>query len=57
MANIVALGAFAARSRFIDFDIVRKAVETEFSKKAKLIPINLKALERGAEVAAGGKVA
>jgi len=57
VANIVALGAFAARCGLIDFDLVRLAVETEFAKKAKLVPINLQALERGAEVAAGGKVA
>ena len=54
VANIVALGAFAARSRLIDFDLVRKAVETEFGKKPKLVPINLQAMDRGAEVAAEG---
>jgi len=51
VANIVALGAFAARSNLLDFDLVRNAVAEEFSKKPKLVPLNLEAMNRGASVA------
>lgn len=50
-ANIVALGAFVARSNIIDFETIREAVKEEFSKKPKLIAMNLDALERGREAA------
>jgi 2-oxoglutarate ferredoxin oxidoreductase subunit gamma len=46
-ANIVALGAFAARSKMVDFEILKEAVKTEFAAKAKLIPLNMAALEKG----------
>jgi 2-oxoglutarate ferredoxin oxidoreductase subunit gamma len=46
-ANIVALGAFVARSGIVDFEVLREAVKEEFAAKAKLIPLNLEALERG----------
>lgn len=54
-ANIVALGAFVARSNIIEFDAIKEAVKKEFSKKAKLIPMNMDALERGRELALKGK--
>ncbi|MDX9786381.1 MAG: 2-oxoacid:acceptor oxidoreductase family protein [Desulfobacterales bacterium] len=54
-ANIVALGAFVARSKIIEFEAIKKAVKKEFSKKVKLIPMNMDALERGREVALQGK--
>lgn len=50
-ANIVALGAFTARSKILEFDLVKKAVEEEFSKRKDLIPINLKSLEKGRKAA------
>lgn len=46
-ANIVALGAFAARSRMVDFEILKNCVRAEFSGKEKLIPLNMQALESG----------
>jgi len=49
--NIVALSAFVARSKVVDFDILRKCVKKEFSKKEKLIPINMKAVTAGGEAA------
>jgi 2-oxoglutarate ferredoxin oxidoreductase subunit gamma len=52
-ANIVALAAFVARSRMVDLEILRAAVKTEFSKKPKLIDINMAAIDAGiAEAAA-----
>ncbi len=51
-ANIIALAAFAARSKIVNFDMIRKCVEEEFSKKPKLIPLNLKAVEAGQKAAA-----
>jgi len=50
-ANIVALGAFAARSMMVDFEILTESVKVEFAGKAKLIPLNMKALERGRQAA------
>lgn len=49
--NIVALSAFVARSKVVDFDILRKCVKKEFSKKEKLIPINMEAVKAGGEAA------
>ena len=50
-ANIVALGAFAARSKMVDFKILQECVKAEFAAKAKLIPLNMAALEKGREAA------
>jgi len=50
-ANIVALSAFAARSKIVDFEMIRKCVEAEFSRKPKLIPLNLEAVAAGAKAA------
>jgi 2-oxoglutarate ferredoxin oxidoreductase subunit gamma len=49
--NIVALSAFVARSKVVDFDILRECVKKEFSKKEKLIPINMEAVTAGGEAA------
>lgn len=51
-ANIVALGAFVARSKIVDFDALTASVKNEFAKKEKFIPLNMKALERGKQAAA-----
>ena len=50
-ANIVALSAFVSRSLMVDFKLMREAVKNEFAGKAKLIPLNMKAVDRGAEIA------
>lgn len=50
-ANIVALAAFVARSKIVDFKLLQKAVKDEFSKKEKLIPLNMKALDEGKKAA------
>jgi len=50
-ANIVALSAFVARSKIVDFEMIRKCVEAEFSRKPKLIPLNLEAVAAGAKAA------
>jgi 2-oxoglutarate ferredoxin oxidoreductase subunit gamma len=50
-ANIIALAAFAARSKIVDFEMIRKCVEAEFSKKPKLIPLNLEAVAAGEKAA------
>jgi len=50
-ANIIALSAFAARSKIVDFEMIRNCVEAEFSKKPKLIPLNLEAVAAGAKAA------
>jgi len=50
-ANIVALGAFVARSKIIDFELLRQMVQKEFGRKEKLIKINLAAIEEGRKAA------
>jgi 2-oxoglutarate ferredoxin oxidoreductase subunit gamma len=52
-ANIVALAAFVARSRIVGFEALTESVKHKFAEKAKLIPLNLKALEAGRKAAAG----
>ena len=51
-ANIIALSAFAARSKLVDMDILRECIKDEFASKAKLIPMNMNAVDKGIEVAA-----
>ena len=50
-ANIVALSAFVARSNIVDFDLFVECVKKEFSKKPKLIPLNMEAVKKGREAA------
>lgn len=50
-ANVVALAAFVARTRLVSIDTLKKCVEDAFKKKAKLIPLNLKAVDAGAQAA------
>ncbi len=50
-ANIVALSAFVARSKVVQFDSLKSAVKEKFALKEKLIPLNMKALDAGREAA------
>ena len=50
-ANIIALSAFAFKSKMVDIDILCKCVEEEFESKPKLIPLNIKAFNKGLEIA------
>lgn len=52
-ANIVAVSAFAAKSGMVDVEILRECVKREFSKKPKLIPLNMKAFDEGVKIASG----
>jgi 2-oxoglutarate ferredoxin oxidoreductase subunit gamma len=52
-ANIVALAAFVARSKIVDFETLRKSVQEEFAAKSKFIPLNMEAMERGRQAAQG----
>ncbi len=54
-ANVVALAAFAARSGVVPLEALRRAVEEEFARKAKLIPLNMDAFERGVRAAEAGQ--
>ena len=51
-ANIVALSAFAARSKLVDLDLLKNCVKEEFAAKPKIIPLNMDAFDQG--VALGG---
>ena len=50
-ANIVALAAFVARSKVVEFDLLQNAVREKFAQREKLIPLNMKALEEGRKAA------
>jgi len=50
-ANIIALAAFVARSKVIEFDVLKESVKAKFAEKEKLIPLNMKALDEGRKVA------
>jgi len=50
-ANIIALSAFVARSKVVKIETLRQCVKNEFSKKPKLIPINMEAFDKGIEAA------
>jgi 2-oxoglutarate ferredoxin oxidoreductase subunit gamma len=51
VANIVALGAFVARSNIVDFECMRQCVKEQFASREKLIPINMAALDAGQKAA------
>ena len=51
-ANIVALSAFAARAGVVKMETLRDCVKEEFASKAKLIPLNMAAVEEGEKAAA-----
>lgn len=50
-ANIVALAAFAAKSKLVDLDLLKNCVKVEFASKAKIIPLNMKAFDEGVKFA------
>jgi len=50
-ANIVALSAFVARSGILPVEDLRESVKKEFARKAKLIPLNMDAIDRGVKAA------
>ena len=50
-ANIIALAAFVARTKIVDFELLREAVKEKFAAKEKLIPLNMKALDAGRKAA------
>ncbi len=54
IANIVALGAFVARSKIFNFELLRKTVLKEFSNKKKFIDLNMAALDEGKKAAGFG---
>jgi len=52
-ANIVALSAFVARSKIVNFDNLRQCIKEEFSEKEELIALNMKAADQGKKAALG----
>jgi 2-oxoglutarate ferredoxin oxidoreductase subunit gamma len=51
VANVVALGAFAEKTKLLKMASLSKAIEEQFSrKKAELVDINKKALKTGAKL-------
>jgi len=50
-ANIIALAAFVARSKVIEFEVLKESVKAKFAEKEKLISLNMKALDEGRKAA------
>lgn len=50
-SNIVALAAFAAKTKLVDLDLLKDCIKQEFSSKAKIIPLNMKAFDEGVNFA------
>ena len=50
-ANIVALAAFAAKSKLVDLDLLKDCIKEEFAAKAKIIPMNMTAFDAGVKAA------
>jgi 2-oxoglutarate ferredoxin oxidoreductase subunit gamma len=50
-ANIVALSAFVARSGIVSMETLKTCIKGEFSKKPKLIPLNMEAVSAGEKAA------
>jgi 2-oxoglutarate ferredoxin oxidoreductase subunit gamma len=50
-ANIVALSAFVARSGVVPIETIKACVKDEFSRKKKLIPLNMDAVDEGQKAA------
>jgi 2-oxoglutarate ferredoxin oxidoreductase subunit gamma len=50
-ANIVALSAFAAKSKLVDLELLKECVKEEFAAKPKIIPLNMDAFDRGVKIA------
>ena len=48
-ANIIALAAFVARTGIVKIESLKESVKEEFSRKQKLIPLNMKAIQTGIE--------
>ncbi|MBQ3943710.1 MAG: 2-oxoacid:acceptor oxidoreductase family protein, partial [Elusimicrobia bacterium] len=46
-ANMVAVGALVKRIQAPSLDHVKKALETAFAAKPKVIPLNIKAVDAG----------
>jgi 2-oxoglutarate ferredoxin oxidoreductase subunit gamma len=52
-ANIIALAAFVARSKIVEFDLLKESVKEKFADREKLIPLNMQALDEGHKAAMG----
>ena len=50
-ANIIALAAFVARSKIVEFDLLKESVKEKFADREKLIPLNMQALDEGHKAA------
>lgn len=50
-ANIVALASFAAKSKLVDLELLKKCIKEEFAAKPKIIPLNMVAFDKGVELA------
>ena len=55
VANMIAAGIYAVKKNIIDESNLRAVIEKMAGGKQELIPVNIKALERGIEIATNGK--
>ena len=54
-ANMVMLGAYVGATGLVPFDAVVAMTRHEFTRKAKLIPLNVKCLEEGFKLGQAGR--
>ncbi len=55
VANMIAVGIYAAKKNIIDRETLVNVIEKMAGNRKELIPINVKALDRGIEIAGGVK--
>lgn len=54
-ANVVALGAFAAKAGILDLDLIKENIRKEFADKTSIIPWNIMAFDEGVKAAKKNK--
>lgn len=54
-ANMVMLGAYVGATGLVPFDAVVEMARHEFSKRPKLLPVNIKCLEEGLRIGNAGR--
>ncbi len=54
-ANMVMLGAYIGAAGLVPYDAVLEMARHEFSKRPKLLPVNIKCLEEGLKIGKAGR--
>ncbi|HPN73542.1 MAG TPA: 2-oxoacid:acceptor oxidoreductase family protein [Candidatus Omnitrophota bacterium] len=57
VANMIAAGIYAARKKLLDPGVLRETIKIMAGEREEIIPVNIKALERGLELGCGKTLA